>query len=183
MTNILHRDPAHLDYPYGHDGHPTTDDEILAAVLNALHHNSGVPSSHIRADVKDGRVTLTGIVCQDYEMTLAEQGQQPHIQDVTYQRFVRPLLSKSGCDSGVCHGNERGGGGLRFRQSSSHNRQDYDAILLRLDRKNPEKSELVEKILNLVPHNGGRNIDPKSCDYARLIAWMLSGRIIRPLRR
>ena len=73
MTNILHREPAHLDYPYGHDGQPTTDDQILAAVLNALHHNSGVPSSHIRADVKDGRVTLTGIVCQDYEMTLAEQ--------------------------------------------------------------------------------------------------------------
>jgi len=70
MTNIVQHEPGKLEYPYG----DASDDEgILAAVLNALYHNSGVPSEHIRAQVKDGRVILSGIVCQDYEKRLAEQ--------------------------------------------------------------------------------------------------------------
>ena len=102
---------------------------------------------------------------------LEELVKMPHIQDVTYQRFVRPLLRKLGCDGPACHGTHRGGG-LYFTGGTGHNRKDYEAILLRLDRKHPEQSILVQKILNLDPHNGGRNIDPKSCDYARLIAWI-----------
>jgi osmotically-inducible protein OsmY len=63
----------HLQYPYATDSNISSDDEILAAVLNALHHNTGVPSDHIRAQVKGGNVTLTGVVTQDYERALAEQ--------------------------------------------------------------------------------------------------------------
>jgi osmotically-inducible protein OsmY len=74
MTYQTHSNEApHLAYPYGKDAHPVNDEEILAAVLNALHHNTGVPSEHLRAEVKGGHVTLTGAVGQDYERDLAER--------------------------------------------------------------------------------------------------------------
>jgi osmotically-inducible protein OsmY len=73
MTDTQSRERAHLEYPYGQDGQASNDEEILAAVLNALHHNSGIPSEHIRAEVKGGHVVLCGVVCQDYERALAEQ--------------------------------------------------------------------------------------------------------------
>jgi osmotically-inducible protein OsmY len=73
MSNMHTREPAHLEYPYNVDDVCSNDAEVLAAVLNALHHHSGVPSDHIRAEVKDGKVILNGVVCQDYEKTLAEK--------------------------------------------------------------------------------------------------------------
>ena len=73
MTDMHSRERAQLPYPYSPDHPASNDDEILAGVLNALHHNSGIPSDHIRAKVKDGHVVLTGVVCQDYERSLAEQ--------------------------------------------------------------------------------------------------------------
>lgn len=102
---------------------------------------------------------------------VAELVKQPQIRDLTYQRFVRPLLTKQGCDSSACHGAYRGGG-MWLRDPSGQDRKDYDAVLSRLDRKEPEKSELVQKMTNQVAHNGGRNIDPKSCSYTRLISWI-----------
>lgn len=105
------------------------------------------------------------------QAALAALVQEPHIRDLTYQRFVRPFLNKQGCDSTACHGSYRGGG-MFLREQSGHNRKDYEAVLARLDRKNPDKSELVQKMLNQVEHNGGRNVDPNSCSYARLIAWI-----------
>lgn len=102
---------------------------------------------------------------------IAELVKQPQVQDLTYQRFVRPLLTRQGCDSSACHGSYRSGG-LWLRDPSSLNREDYEAVLQRLDRKAPEKSELVEKVTNRVAHNGGRNLDPKSCSYSRLLLWI-----------
>ncbi len=69
-NNIVHPERGKLDYPYGE---ASNDEGILAAVLNALHHNSGVPNDHIRAKVTEGHVVLTGSVVEEYERTLAEQ--------------------------------------------------------------------------------------------------------------
>lgn len=102
---------------------------------------------------------------------IAELVKQPHIQDLTYQRFVRPLFTRQGCDSSACHGVYRGGGML-LRDPSGQDRKDYEAILERLDRKEPEKSELIQKMTGQVAHNGGRNIDLKSCSYTRLLSWI-----------
>lgn len=85
MTDTNSNERAHLEYPYASQVHACDDDEILAAVLNALHHNSGIPSDHIRAQVKDGHVVLSGVVGQEYERALAEQAAAtpPGVVEVT----------------------------------------------------------------------------------------------------
>ncbi len=70
MASVAPKDSGNLAYPYGS---VSTDEEVLAAVLNALHHNSGVPQRRLRVEVRNGRALLTGVVDQDFERTLAEQ--------------------------------------------------------------------------------------------------------------
>ena len=89
-TNPIER--AHLEYPYTHEAPASHDEEVLAGVLNALHHNSGIPSEHIRAQVSAGKVTLTGVVDQDYESALAEQAAAgaPGVNQVENQLTFEP---------------------------------------------------------------------------------------------
>lgn len=51
----------------------SNDEQALAAVLNALHHSSGVPHERLRVRVRRSCVALMGIVKQEFERSLAEQ--------------------------------------------------------------------------------------------------------------
>ncbi len=70
MSSIVAKESGQLTYPYGST---STDEELLAAVLNALHHNTGVPQDRLRVEVSNGRVMLSGVVEQEFERDLAEQ--------------------------------------------------------------------------------------------------------------
>lgn len=66
----MEKDTRQLPYPYGK---ATRDEEVLAAVLNALHYHSGVPLERVRVEVRSGRCVLSGVVAQDYQRELAER--------------------------------------------------------------------------------------------------------------
>ena len=70
MATIAQKDEGHLAYPYGD---ASTDEEILASVLNALHHNSGVPQERVKVAVRRGKAVLTGEVEQEFERELAQR--------------------------------------------------------------------------------------------------------------
>ena len=82
MKTIADKETSHLPYPYGD---ATDDEKVLAAVLNALHYNSGVPHENIKVEVKRGLVVLSGIVCQEFERDLAERSasEAPGVVEVT----------------------------------------------------------------------------------------------------
>lgn len=103
--------------------------------------------------------------------TTAPAPVDPDAPDMRYQTVVRPMLSKHGCTSGQCHGAFKGGG-LFLTSGMPNDKRDYKTILKRLDRNNPEKSELVLKATNKLQHNGGLNIREDSCDYKRMVAWI-----------
>jgi osmotically-inducible protein OsmY len=68
MGAIIDNDSGHLPYPYGET---SRDEEVLAWVLNALHHQTGVPLEQVRVQVSGGRCTLSGVVAHDYQRGLA----------------------------------------------------------------------------------------------------------------
>jgi hypothetical protein len=51
----------------------------------------------------------------------------PHLADSGYQRIVRPMLAKYGCDSGACHGDFRGGG-LYLSAPDGRSLRDYKTV-------------------------------------------------------
>lgn len=70
MARVARKTSGKLAYPYGR---VSSDEEVLAAVLNALHYNTGVPQERLRVEARRGHVVLSGVVKQEFERSLAEQ--------------------------------------------------------------------------------------------------------------
>ena len=85
MATIAPKDQGHLAYPY--DCQVSSDEEILSEVLNALHHNCGVPQERLRVEVHHGHAVLSGVLSQDFERALAERiaTAAPGVVEVTSQ--------------------------------------------------------------------------------------------------
>jgi hypothetical protein len=85
-----------------------------------------------------------------------------------YERDIRPIFVRRGCAGGSCHSAFRGGG-FYF---TGNDERELPNVISRIDRKQPEKSELLLKATGVAQHNGGINIAVGSCDYRRLLAWI-----------
>jgi len=66
----IEKETQQLPYPYGK---ATRDEEVLAAILNALHYHSGVPLERVRVEVRQGHCVLSGVVAQEFQRELAEK--------------------------------------------------------------------------------------------------------------
>ena len=82
MARVASKSSGKLAYPYGR---VSNDEEVLAAVLNALHHSSGVPHERLQVEVRAGHAVLSGVVQQEFERSLAEQAAAtaPGVMEVT----------------------------------------------------------------------------------------------------
>ena len=69
MRGFRVRESGRLPYPYGET---TKREDVLAAVLNALHWHPGVPSDRVRVEVRGAHVVLSGVVAREYERALCE---------------------------------------------------------------------------------------------------------------
>ncbi|MDE3177803.1 MAG: BON domain-containing protein [Pseudomonadota bacterium] len=70
MATISPKDRGRLAYPYGQVS--SSDEEVLAEVLNALHHHSGVPQERLQVEVRQGHAVLSGVVESELARELAE---------------------------------------------------------------------------------------------------------------
>lgn len=90
---------------------------------------------------------------------------------------VASILSKSGCNSGACHGNANGKGGFKLSLRSEQLAVDYQAIVehmsaRRINRVSPESSLLLLKATSQVPHQGGKRFAVDSPEYLILRKWI-----------
>ena len=119
----------------------------------------------------------------------AEQGRQVVPVEVTglsvprpvsFQNEVIPILTKTGCNSGECHGKSEGQNGFKLSVFGFDPRADYDALVRhgrgrRIFLADPAKSMLLMKAVARVPHGGGQKIKPGSLAYRRLQRWIAEG--------
>lgn len=98
----------------------------------------------------------------------------------SFNNEVMAVLSKAGCNTGTCHGNANGKGGLKLSLRGQAPDEDY----LTLSRKSgarriallrPDESLLLRKPLMSIPHEGGRRFEPDSQEYRILRDWISSG--------
>ena len=80
--------------------------------------------------------------------------------DVSFQRDVMPVLSRTGCNAGACHGNLNGKGGFRLSLKGENPTADLaaltrDMLARRTDRQHPADSLILQKATGGVPHEGG----------------------------
>src|SRR5436309_1066737 len=106
-------------------------------------------------------------------------------EPVSFRNDVMAVLSRAGCNSGPCHGNLNGKGGLKL--SLRGQVPDFDVAALtrdmlgrRLDRFRPTESLLLAKATMTAPHEGGLRFGKHSLEYALLRTWIAQGARLDP---
>lgn len=100
---------------------------------------------------------------------------------VSFVNDVVPVLTKAGCNSGVCHAKAGGGqNGFQLSLLGFEPLEDYDHLVLegrgrRLFPAAPEQSLLLRKVSGRTPHRGGIPLPPESNGYRLLKRWIAQG--------
>src|SRR5258708_32019496 len=111
-------------------------------------------------------------------ISLAAQAQEQ--ARVTFLRDVAPILNKSGCTSGPCHGAAKGKNGFKLSLRGYDPQFDYEALLYdlagrRFNRADPGKSLMLAKPSQEIAHGGGRRFAKDSDYYKTIYAWIAQG--------
>jgi hypothetical protein len=130
--------------------------------------------------VKDGKaeVVLTAGTLQiKLPITVSGQAAAPPI---SFVRDVMPILGKSGCNAGTCHGGQKGRNGFKLSLRGYDPAFDHEQIVedlagRRVDRKEPANSLVLLKPTQGVPHEGKFIFDEKSRYYRLLRQWIAEG--------
>lgn len=95
----------------------------------------------------------------------------------SFRHEVMPVLSKSGCNLGACHGYSLGKNGFKLSLRGADPEQDFiaitrDSLGRRVDFANADMSLMVAKPLGLTPHQGGVRFSRGSLPHEILSKWM-----------
>ena len=100
---------------------------------------------------------------------------------LSFVNDIEPILTKAGCNAGVCHAKAiTGQRGFRLSVLGFEPEEDYEAIVKqgkgrRVFPPAPEESLLITKGAAIVPHTGGKKIEPGSDHYKTLVRWIADG--------
>ncbi|MCY2962766.1 MAG: DUF1549 and DUF1553 domain-containing protein, partial [Planctomycetota bacterium] len=90
------------------------------------------------------------------------------------------VLSKAGCNLGVCHGNKNGKGGFKLSLRGEDPEWDFQVLTRdqnarRINPVDPSQSLVLRKSTMEIPHEGGRRFRVDSPEYAILTRWLANG--------
>ncbi len=108
-----------------------------------------------------------------------------HTPSVSFEKDVMAVLTRSGCNTGSCHGAARGKDGFRlslfgFDPAGDYHRITREIGVRRINLARPEESLFLKKATGAVPHTGGKLFEPDSDYYAMLREWLQDGAPIDP---
>ena len=104
----------------------------------------------------------------------------PAQEPVSFRNDVMAVLSRAGCNQGICHGNLNGRGGFKLSLRGQDLDFDWaaltrDALGRRANTQNPDASLLLLKATGQVAHEGGPRFAVSSDEYRILHTWIAAG--------
>lgn len=101
-------------------------------------------------------------------------------QRVSFHQHALPILARSGCSGGSCHGSPHGKGGFRLSLFASDWRLDLHSLTKdqfgrRVNLIEPSKSLILKKPTMQVAHQGGQRLHLDSPQYQLLADWIAGG--------
>ncbi|MSU78257.1 MAG: DUF1553 domain-containing protein [Gemmataceae bacterium] len=101
-------------------------------------------------------------------------------EPVSYRNEVMAVLSRAGCNQGICHGNFNGRGGFKLSLRGENLPFDHDAMLRgllgrRANVQQPDASLVLQKATGQVAHEGGVRFAVGSDEYRILRNWIAQG--------
>ena len=131
--------------------------------------------------VADGETRITARLPNGRQATTrvrVESAGQPPSRD--FRNQVRSVMTKTGCNSGSCHGAGAGQNFFKLSLRGYSPEADYRALTRegggrRISRQEPSRSLLLLKPTLAVSHGGGRLLETDSLDYRILADWIAGG--------
>ena len=107
---------------------------------------------------------------------------------VDFDTQIIPVLTKSGCNAGACHGAAIGRGGFKLSLYGGDPAEDYSAIVRALEGRRvnlarPAESLLLRKPTEQSAHGGGQRFEADSPEAKRLLRWIAAGAVRGGKRR
>ena len=136
--------------------------------------------SGVAIPVADGTATITATVNgEQAQVDVQVSGQQAPFR-WSFRNHVESVLSKSGCNSGACHGAQAGQKGFRLTLFGFNLKADYSYLTRqargrRIVPTDPGRSLILTKPTGLLPHKGGIRFDVNSLEYRVLSEWIAAG--------
>ncbi len=101
-------------------------------------------------------------------------------QTVSFRNDIMAVLSKAGCNSGPCHGNQNGKAGFKLSLRGEDAEFDLaaltrDMFARRVDPANPEQSLVLLKATTQLAHEGGLRFRKESPEYGMFRRWIADG--------
>jgi hypothetical protein len=130
--------------------------------------------------LSDGRCQIT-VRYEDSETTaMVEVTNAATVPDLQFRTEVLAVLTKSGCNSGKCHGAASGKDGFRlslfgYDPPGDHHRLTREFPGRRVNVNAPDSSLLLQKALGNVNHTGGQCLEEDSEHFQTLQSWIATG--------
>lgn len=149
--------------------HVTSDNEQVAQVVDGMVVPRGNGMCQITAS--DGSRSATARVT----VTRFDAG-----SEWSFRNHVQSVLSKTGCNSGPCHGAAAGKNGFKLSLRGYDPEADFFAITRqargrRVVTADPGRSLILTKPTGAVPHKGGFRFDEESLEYRVIAEWIAQG--------
>jgi hypothetical protein len=101
-------------------------------------------------------------------------------QPISFVRDVQPVLSRTGCNSGTCHGAKDGKNGFKLSLRGydalyDHRALTDDLAARRFNRAAPDQSLMLLKATGSTPHVGGVRMNVDDPYYNLLKEWITQG--------
>lgn len=99
---------------------------------------------------------------------------------VSFRHDVIPILTRSGCNSGACHGAAAGKNGFALTLFGYDPARDLRALTRdyrarRLDCADPDQSLILTKPAGIVRHKGGKRLEANSEMWETVRSWIADG--------
>ncbi len=113
-------------------------------------------------------------------LTVPVRADENH-QSINFVNDVVPILTKAGCNAGVCHAKAGGGqNGFELSLLGFEPSHDYEQLVRqgrgrRLSPGSPDQSLLLKKASAAIAHGGGQRLPKDSHGYAIIREWIHQG--------
>ncbi len=130
--------------------------------------------------VADGEATVTAKVGDRVAAAKVRVAKVKEPFEWTFRNHVQPVMTRTGCNQGACHGALAGKGGFKLSLRGYDSPSDFftitrQALARRVDTADPDDSLLLKKGARVVPHGGGTRFDADG-DYYRVVKeWIAAG--------
>ncbi len=129
--------------------------------------------------VKDDRGVIT-VRLGKHEKQIPVTVQLDPQRQIEFARDVNPVLSRLGCNAGTCHGAQAGKNGFKLSLRGYDPLYDVRSLAddlagRRINPSSPRDSLIMTKPLGIVPHVGGKLMEPGDSTALVIRQWISEG--------